>query len=77
MLKPISIEEFDYQLDDERIAKYPLENRDLSKLLVFQKSEIQQNVFKNISNYLPQKTLLVLNNTRVVYARLFFKKQTG
>lgn len=77
MLKPISIEEFDYQLDDSKIAKYPLQQRDLSKLLVYKNGKIQQNIFKNITNYLPDNSLLVVNNTRVVYARIYFKKQTG
>lgn len=77
MLKPISIEEFDYQLIDEKIAKYPLEKRDLSKLLIYKNGYIEQSIFKNITSYLPKDSLLIVNNTKVIYARLIFKKITG
>lgn len=75
--KPIYIDEFDYPLADERIAKYPLARRDASKLLVYQQKNITESVFANISEYLPEESLLVYNNTRVIQARLIFQKSTG
>ena len=73
----INIESFDYPLPSERIAKYPLENRDQSKLLVYKNSQIQENSFRNIADILPDNTLLVFNNTKVIRARLHFFKSTG
>ncbi len=73
----ISIEEFNYNLPDEKVAKYPLKKRDESKLLFYKNGQIEENVFKNITHYLPENTLLVYNNTRVIQARLFFQKPTG
>lgn len=73
----INIDDFDYQLPDDRIAKFPKENRDESKLLVHSDFQIREDQFNHISNYLPENSLLVVNNTRVVRARLFFKKPTG
>ena len=75
--KNIRIAGFSYHLPDERIAKYPLANRDESKLIVWQKGEIAQDVFKNISRHIPQNSTLVFNNTKVIHARLFFRKETG
>ncbi|MBS2097725.1 S-adenosylmethionine:tRNA ribosyltransferase-isomerase [Carboxylicivirga linearis] len=78
MIKPdIAIEEFTYNLPDERIAKYPLKNRDLSKLLVFRNGTINQKQFPNIKSVLPDNAMLVFNNTKVIQARLKFKKATG
>ena len=74
---PIYIEDFDYALPDERIAKFPLPQRDASKLLVYQNEKIGEDVFSNLSDYLPENCLLVYNNTRVIQARLIFQKQTG
>jgi S-adenosylmethionine:tRNA ribosyltransferase-isomerase len=71
------IEEFDYPLPDDRIAKYPLEERDSSKLLVYKNENITQSRFKNIDNYISNGALLVYNNTRVIKARLHFQKPTG
>lgn len=73
----ILLHEIQYPLPDEKIAKYPLSNRDESKLLVYNKSDIYESVFKNISELLPKRTLLVFNNTKVIRARLVFKKETG
>lgn len=73
----ISIEEYAYNLDNERIAKYPLTKRDESKLLLFENTTIGDDVFKNISNHLPENSLLVANNTKVIRARLEFFKTTG
>lgn len=75
--KHIKIEEYTYNLSDEQIAKYPLKKRDESKLLVFDKNTISENIFKNIGNYLPSNSLLVANNTKVIRARLEFFKSTG
>ena len=75
--KNIKITEFQYELPDSRIAKYPLQNRDESKLLLWQNGKIEQNSFKNIDRFLPENSVLVFNNTRVIHARIFFKKETG
>lgn len=75
--KEIRISDFTYNLPEERIAKYPLKNRDKSKLLVWNKGRIDENIFENCLKYLPHNTQLVFNNTRVIHARLFFKKETG
>lgn len=75
--KNISIEEFDYLLPDERIAKYPLEQRDQSKLLIWKNNTIDDNQFINLSEQLPAKSKLIFNNTKVIRARLHFKKETG
>jgi S-adenosylmethionine:tRNA ribosyltransferase-isomerase len=73
----IQIDEFDYNLPNERIAKYPLEQRDESNLLVYKKGEISKDHFYNIDNYLESPATLVFNNTKVIQARLLFKKETG
>lgn len=73
----ININDYDYSLPDERIAKYPLEKRDDSKLLIMKDKAISQDIFKNIGNYLPPDSLIVFNNTRVIKARLHFSKDTG
>ncbi len=71
------IEEFDYPLTDERIAKFPLSKRDESKLLLYRNGEIGETIFKHITEYLPKDSLMVFNNTRVIQARLLFQKPTG
>lgn len=73
----ININDFDYALPDERIAKYPLQQRDMSKLLIFDNQNIVTDTFKNISNYLPNDGLLIFNDTKVINARLLFEKETG
>ncbi len=73
----IKIADFNYNLPDNKIAKYPLKERDKSKLLVYSNEKITTDTFKNIDNYLPSDSLLVMNNTKVIYARLIFKKLTG
>ncbi|WP_319481978.1 S-adenosylmethionine:tRNA ribosyltransferase-isomerase [uncultured Draconibacterium sp.] len=75
--KDIKISDYTYNLPDERIAKYPLAERDKSKLLVRQNGTIKQDIFENCANYLPEDAQLVFNNTRVIHARLFFYKETG
>jgi S-adenosylmethionine:tRNA ribosyltransferase-isomerase len=71
------IQLYDYELPVDRIAKYPLAERDQSKLLVFQSGEISDSIFANIDQYIPEHSLLIINTTKVVYARLFFQTQTG
>jgi S-adenosylmethionine:tRNA ribosyltransferase-isomerase len=64
-------------LPDEKIAKFPLENRDESKLLIYKNATISDGIFKQIDTYLPENSLVVFNNTRVVHARLLFNRLTG
>ena len=73
----IRIAEFNYPLPDARIAKFPLTKRDESKLLVYRNGKIDEAVFKQLSDYLPQGSMLVYNNTRVIQARMLFQKETG
>ena len=75
--KSIDINLYDYPLTDERIAKYPLEDRAASKLLVYKGGEIVQSRFGNVGEYLPKGSMLVFNNTRVVRARLIMHKASG
>ncbi len=76
-VKHISIEEYDYPLPEERIAKYPLPERDASNLLVLKDNEIKKSQFKYVGDFLPHDTLLVFNETKVIRARLQFHKATG
>ena len=76
-IKNISIDEYDYPLPEERIAKYPLAERDASKLLVLKDHQLQASQFKHIGDFLPPKALLVFNETKVIRARLQFQKETG
>ena len=76
-MQNIKIADFTYDLPDERIAKYPLSERDNSKLLVWQNGIIKNNTFNNCVEYLPENAQHVFNNTRVIHARLFFRKETG
>jgi S-adenosylmethionine:tRNA ribosyltransferase-isomerase len=73
----ISIKDYTYNLPDERIAKFPLDERDQSKLLVWEKGDISDHQFKELPALLPAKSILVFNNTRVIRARLHFRKKTG
>ena len=74
----IDINNYSYDLPDERIAKYPLKIRDASKLLIRSKhGEVSETVFHNLPEYLPNNSLLVYNNTKVIHARLIFQKKTG
>lgn len=70
-------EDFWYDLPDERIAKFPLEQRDASKLLVYQNGEINHGRFTDLVSYLPANSILVFNNTKVIPARLIFQRATG
>ena len=73
----ISIEDYNYSLPDERIAKFPLPKRDESKLLLYRDGKVSESVFKHITDYLPKGSLMVFNNTRVIQARLLFQRVTG
>ncbi len=76
-VKHISIGEYDYPLPDDRIAKYPLPERDASKLLVLKDNAIRASQFKYVGDFLPKEALLVFNETKVIRARLQFHKTTG
>ena len=73
----IRIEDYNYSLPDERIAKFPLPKRDESKLLLYRDGKVSESVFKHITDYLPKGSLMVFNNTRVIQARLLFQRATG
>ena len=68
----LSINQFDYELPEERIARYPLPRRDMSKLLVYENGQISARVFRELPDLLPPSDLMVFNNTKVVRARLRF-----
>ena len=76
-VQQINIDEYDYPLEDERIAKFPIEERDKSKLLLYQNGVVSESIFNNLPDFLPEKSLIVFNNTRVIRARLLFTKDTG
>lgn len=75
--KHIQIKDYNYDLPDERIAKFPIAQRDHSKLLVYRHGNVSEDVFYNIVSYLPKGALMVFNNTKVIQARLHFRKETG
>jgi S-adenosylmethionine:tRNA ribosyltransferase-isomerase len=72
----ISVKDFTYNLPEERIAKYGLTKRDQSKLLVWNNNDITDDHFYNLSKYIPENSMLVFNNTRVIKARIIFHKST-
>jgi S-adenosylmethionine:tRNA ribosyltransferase-isomerase len=73
----ISIKDYSYPLPEEKIARYPLAERDASKLLVYNEGNIAEDIYQNIDTHLPENSLLVFNNTKVVEARLLFQKPSG
>lgn len=75
--KHINIKDFSYQLPDAKIAKFPLDKRDESKLLIYRNEEISETVFKNIHQEIPKNALIIFNNTQVIHARLLFNRATG
>lgn len=75
--KHIKISEFNYPLPDGRIAKFPLPQRDRSKLLVYRHGEVSEDVFTSLPQYLKPGELMIFNNTKVIQARLHFRKETG
>lgn len=75
--KNIHITDYNYELPDERIAKFPLKERDHSKLLIYRHGEVSEDVFYHLPALLPQGALMVFNNTKVIQARMHFRKDTG
>ncbi len=71
----IRISDYQYELPDERIAKFPLARRDHSKLLIYNKGEVREDVFFHLPEYLPKGALMIFNNTKVIQARMHFRKQ--
>ena len=75
--KHIQIKDFNYDLPEERIAKFPLAERDHSKLLIYRHGQVSEDIFTALPDYLPQGALMIFNNTKVIQARLHFRKETG
>ncbi len=75
--KEISILDYTYQLPEEKIAVYPLPNRDQSKLLIYKNGEVKESIFENIPTQIAPHSLMVFNNTKVIHARLHFQKESG
>jgi S-adenosylmethionine:tRNA ribosyltransferase-isomerase len=75
--KDLSINDFDYPLPEEKIAAFPLPERDQSKLLIYKNGTISQDTYLHLANYLPRNTFLVFNDTRVIKARILFAKSSG
>ncbi|HCW07739.1 MAG TPA: S-adenosylmethionine tRNA ribosyltransferase, partial [Cytophagales bacterium] len=73
----ILIQDYTYNLPDDRIALHPLAERDQSKLLVYEHGKITHSNFFRLADFIPDNSILFLNNTKVIPARLFFKKDTG
>lgn len=73
----IKIQDYTYELPDERIAKFPMAERDMSKVLLYNRGNISHDTFRHIAAYLPENDLLVYNNTKVIQARMHFNKDTG
>lgn len=76
-MENININEYDYNLPEDKIAQYPVSERDMSKLLIYKGCRISKDIFRNVSDYIPPNSLLVFNNSRVINARLIFNKDTG
>ncbi|MDD6149966.1 MAG: S-adenosylmethionine:tRNA ribosyltransferase-isomerase [Bacteroides sp.] len=77
MIPDIRIEDYNYPLQDERIAKYPLAERDSSKLLRYVDGKVDEHIFRDITDFLPDNAIMVFNDTKVVPARLHFVRPTG
>ncbi len=77
MIPEIKIEDYNYPLPDERIAKYPLSERDASKLLIYRNGNVSQDRFRNIAEQIPGGSVMVFNDTKVVPARLHFQRESG
>jgi S-adenosylmethionine:tRNA ribosyltransferase-isomerase len=76
-MQDIDLKEYNYDLPVEKIAQYPLNERDVSKLLIYRHGKISQDIFRNIDCDIPDESLLIFNNTRVIRARILFQKDTG
>lgn len=77
MIPEINTGDYTYNLPDSRIARYPLEERDSSKLLVYRDGNVSQSLFRHVGDFLPNGSMLIFNNTKVIRARLMFRKETG
>jgi len=75
--KDLLLSEFGYELPDEKIARYPLERRDLSKLLVWKAGSLEESTYEHLAEFLPSFSTLVFNNSRVLEARILFQKPSG
>ncbi len=75
--KQVQIKDYNYDLPAGKIAKYPLSERDSSKLLVYKKGKITEETYRELDQYIPEKSLLIFNNTKVIFARLNFKNSKG
>jgi S-adenosylmethionine:tRNA ribosyltransferase-isomerase len=75
--RAVNIDDYDYDLPDERIAKYPLVKRDSSKLLVYKDGQITDAIFNSLPDYIPENSLMIFNNSKVIQARMHFQKSTG
>ena len=75
--RTLSIKDFTYHLPEEKIANYPLPDRDVSKLLIYKAGNISEDIYRNIADHIPEDSLLIFNDTKVVEARLLFQKATG
>jgi S-adenosylmethionine:tRNA ribosyltransferase-isomerase len=73
----IRLEDYTFDLPDDRIAAFPLDQRDHAKLLVYRRGAIEHRVFKDLAGYVPAGSLLVFNDTKVIPARLYFRRDTG
>ena len=73
----ISIKDYDYPLPENKIAQFPLAQRDASKLLIWKDGSLLQDIFSQIGKYLPEECILVFNDTKVIRARLLFPKSQG
>ena len=77
MIPEIHIEDYKYALEDDRIAKYPLPERDASKLLLYRNGMVEEHIFRELPSLLPENALMVFNDTKVVPARLHFQRASG
>src|SRR5438128_11963351 len=75
--KKLQLSEYDYSLPQEKIAAFPLTERDRSRILIYEKGAIKDDFFYNLSAHLPNGATLILNNTRVIEARVLFQKSSG
>ena len=75
--KGLQIAEYTYCLPEEKIALYPLPQRDAARLLIYKNGRIEENIFTHLAQYLPEQALLIFNDTRVIPARLLFQRSTG
>lgn len=76
-IEQLRITDFNYELPDEKIAKYPLSERDSSKLLLYRNGKTDETLFRSLPEEIPNGSLMIFNNTRVIHARLLFRKETG